>query len=102
MPETAVTETRTFEVRCRREITERCLGSAQRDNFDEITSISSAEAAFRADGWQLHGDGTASCPECLAVWEGTTDVEAEPEPEEDPDEHLEDAIVVDPAEGNVR
>lgn len=90
-PKSAVTETRHFEVTCRRGIIESC------EVWDEFTSrthgvrsLSAAEVKFREHGWQLHADGTASCPECLRAWDEGLDLPHEDvkgvDPALDPDE----------------
>lgn len=92
MPESAVTETRTFTVECRRTITDRCRGWDEEEG-DDVRSISAAEAALRDSGWRLHGDATASCPECIDAWENgidrpidAPDVKRDPEEVPDPNE----------------
>lgn len=101
-----------------------------RADGETVGSLRDAERILRDEGWTLHGDGTASCPACLDAWEGrleltfraSTDLKLadDDDPDEiddllerlrvwhpapadpEPVDTLEDAIVVDPAEGNVR
>lgn len=67
-----VTETREYRIECSRQITDDCLISTFTRSYDKDDgkprSVTAAEEHFREEGWMLHTDGRASCPECMTAW----------------------------------
>lgn len=87
MPEhTAVTESRTYSIRCARGISETCKYkeeiTSSRPDDGNPRSRSAAAQHFRAEGWTLHTSGHATCTSCMAMWE-IADPTSEPVPEDD-------------------
>lgn len=70
--QTALVESRSWRVQCRRRLVIECQLEETVRATGDVGSARAAEAELRDRGWTIHADGSASCPVCISVIDGET------------------------------